>query len=52
VVTENTRALGFYDRLGFSRLVDEPGPVVYLGRALLAGKQNARDGRLPSRAWE
>lgn len=35
VVTENTRALGFYDRLGFIALaVDDPGPVTYLGRAL------------------
>ena len=33
VVSENTRALGFYDRLGFTNLdVDDPGPVVYLGR--------------------
>ena len=35
VVRENIPALGFYDRLGFARLdVDDPGPVVYLGRAL------------------
>lgn len=35
VVRENVRAFGFYDRLGFTRLdVDDPGPVVYLGRAL------------------
>ena len=35
VVSENTRALGFYDRLGFTNLdVDDPGPVVYLGLAL------------------
>jgi ribosomal protein S18 acetylase RimI-like enzyme len=34
VVTANTRALGFYDRIGFTRLpVDDPGPVAYLGRA-------------------
>jgi ribosomal protein S18 acetylase RimI-like enzyme len=35
VVTENARALGFYDRLGFTGLpVDDPGPVTYLGRVL------------------
>jgi ribosomal protein S18 acetylase RimI-like enzyme len=35
VVRENTRALGFYERLGFIALdVEEPGPVVYLGRTL------------------
>jgi ribosomal protein S18 acetylase RimI-like enzyme len=35
VVSENTRALGFYDRLGFTRLeAGDPGPVTYLGRAL------------------
>jgi ribosomal protein S18 acetylase RimI-like enzyme len=35
VVRENIRAFGFYDRLGFTRLeVDDPGAVVYLGRAL------------------
>jgi ribosomal protein S18 acetylase RimI-like enzyme len=35
VVRENVRAFGFYDRFGFTRLdVDDPGPVVYLGRAL------------------
>jgi ribosomal protein S18 acetylase RimI-like enzyme len=35
VVSENTRALGFYDRLGFTRLeAGHPGPVTYLGRAL------------------
>jgi ribosomal protein S18 acetylase RimI-like enzyme len=33
VASENTRALGFYDRIGFTRLaVDDPGPVTYLGR--------------------
>ncbi|HEY5398144.1 MAG TPA: GNAT family N-acetyltransferase [Trebonia sp.] len=35
VVTENTPALGFYDRLGFRALdVDDDGPVVYLGLKL------------------
>jgi ribosomal protein S18 acetylase RimI-like enzyme len=35
VVAENVAALGFYDRLGFTRLsVDDPGPIVYLGRTL------------------
>jgi GNAT superfamily N-acetyltransferase len=35
VVTANTRALGFYDRVGFTRLdVDDPGPVTFLGRAV------------------
>jgi GNAT superfamily N-acetyltransferase len=35
VVTANTRALGFYDRIGFTRLdVDDPGPVSYLGRVV------------------
>jgi ribosomal protein S18 acetylase RimI-like enzyme len=33
VVKENTRALGFYYRLGFTRLdADDSSPVVYLGR--------------------
>jgi ribosomal protein S18 acetylase RimI-like enzyme len=49
VVTENTKALGFYRRLGFSRLVDEPGPVVYLGRAILSKKKTPATGELPSR---
>ena len=35
VVTANTKALGFYDRIGFTDLeVDDPGPVTYLGRVL------------------
>ena len=35
VVKANARALGFYDRLGFTPLpVDDPGPVVYLGLRL------------------
>ena len=37
VTTANTRALGFYDRLGFRRLeITEPGEttVTYLGRRL------------------
>jgi ribosomal protein S18 acetylase RimI-like enzyme len=35
VVSENTPALGFYDRLGFRELdVADPGPVVYLGLKL------------------
>jgi ribosomal protein S18 acetylase RimI-like enzyme len=35
VVSENTPALGFYDRVGFRLVdVDDPGPVVYLGLAL------------------
>jgi ribosomal protein S18 acetylase RimI-like enzyme len=35
VVTANTRALGFYNRIGFTRLeTDAPDPVTYLGRAL------------------
>jgi ribosomal protein S18 acetylase RimI-like enzyme len=35
VVSKNTRALGFYDRIGFPRVeVDDPGGVTYLGRAL------------------
>ncbi|HEX3960725.1 MAG TPA: GNAT family N-acetyltransferase [Trebonia sp.] len=35
VVRENVRALGFYDRLGFTRFdVGLAGPVVYLARAL------------------
>jgi len=35
VVSENTPALAFYDRLGFRRVeVGDPGPVVYLGLAL------------------
>jgi hypothetical protein len=26
-------ALGFYDRIGYTRLeVEDPGPVIYLGR--------------------
>jgi GNAT superfamily N-acetyltransferase len=33
VTRQNTRALGFYPRVGFEPLeVDDPGPVVYLGR--------------------
>jgi GNAT superfamily N-acetyltransferase len=35
VMAGNAPALGFYDRLGFTRLpVDDPDPVVYLGRKL------------------
>jgi ribosomal protein S18 acetylase RimI-like enzyme len=35
VSARNAAAFGFYDRLGFERLtVDDPGPVVYLGRKL------------------
>jgi hypothetical protein len=35
VVSQNTRALGFYDRIGFTCVeVDEPGQVAYLGRGL------------------
>ena len=35
VTARNAEALGFYHRLGFERLaVDDPGPVVYLGRKL------------------
>ena len=34
VVSENVRALGFYDRLGFTRLDGDAPGVVYLGRAL------------------
>jgi ribosomal protein S18 acetylase RimI-like enzyme len=37
VVSKNTRALGFYDRIGFSRVeVDEPGQVIFLGRGVPA----------------
>jgi GNAT superfamily N-acetyltransferase len=37
VVTANTKALGFYDRVGFTGLdVDDPGPVTYLGRSFAA----------------
>ena len=37
VVSKNTRALGFYDRIGFTCVeVDEPGRVTYLGRAVTA----------------
>jgi ribosomal protein S18 acetylase RimI-like enzyme len=37
VVSQNTAALGFYERIGFGGVeVDEPGGVTYLGRALLA----------------
>jgi ribosomal protein S18 acetylase RimI-like enzyme len=37
VVSENIRALGFYDRIGFTRVEGgDPGPVTYLGRALTA----------------
>jgi ribosomal protein S18 acetylase RimI-like enzyme len=33
VVSTNTKALGFYERIGFTGLqVDDPGPVTYLGR--------------------
>ena len=35
VVADNVPAIGFYRRLGFEPLaVDDPGPVVYLGRKL------------------
>jgi ribosomal protein S18 acetylase RimI-like enzyme len=35
VVADNLPAIGFYRRLGFEPLaVDDPGPVVYLGRKL------------------
>jgi ribosomal protein S18 acetylase RimI-like enzyme len=35
VVADNVPAIGFYRRLGFEPLpVDDPGPVVYLGRRL------------------
>jgi ribosomal protein S18 acetylase RimI-like enzyme len=35
VVSENFRALGFYDRIGFTRVEgSDPGPVTYLGRVL------------------
>jgi GNAT superfamily N-acetyltransferase len=35
VARGNTAALGFYDRLGFTRLpVDDPDPIVYLGLGL------------------
>jgi len=35
VVADNVAALGFYDRLGFTRLaVNDPGAVVYLGLKL------------------
>ncbi|WP_189080632.1 GNAT family N-acetyltransferase [Mangrovihabitans endophyticus] len=34
MVTANTRARGFYDRLGFHRIpVPDPGPITYLGRS-------------------
>ena len=37
VVADNVRAIGFYRRLGFGLLdVEDPGPVVYLGRKLSA----------------
>jgi ribosomal protein S18 acetylase RimI-like enzyme len=35
VVSENTKALGFYQRIGFTCIeVDEPGQVTYQARAL------------------
>jgi ribosomal protein S18 acetylase RimI-like enzyme len=35
VVSENTKALGFYERIGFTCIeVDEPGQVTYQARAL------------------
>ena len=35
VVAGNVRAIGSYRRLGFGPLdVEDPGPVVYLGRKL------------------
>ncbi len=35
VVSENTPALGFYERLGFRPLdVEDAGPAVYLGMTL------------------
>jgi ribosomal protein S18 acetylase RimI-like enzyme len=35
VVSANTRALGFYDRIGFTHVDGgDPEPVTYLGRAL------------------
>lgn len=38
MVTDNTRARGFYDRLGFSEIVvPDPGPVTYLGRSTTRG---------------
>ncbi|WP_285781578.1 hypothetical protein [Microbispora sp. NBRC 16548] len=34
MLTVNTRASAFYDRLGFHEiLVPDPGPVSYLGRS-------------------
>jgi hypothetical protein len=37
VVSANTRALGFYDRIGFTVVeVNEPGQVTYLGRSVTA----------------
>ncbi len=42
VVTDNTRALGFYPRVGFEPLqVADPGPVVYFGRTLSRGPGGA-----------
>ncbi len=34
MLTANTRARAFYDRVGFHEIaVPDPGPVTYLGRA-------------------
>ena len=49
VMAANAPALRFYDRLGFRRLdVAEPGPVVYLGLALLPPGQG--EGPRPAEA--
>ena len=48
VVATNTGALAFYDRLGFIRVpYDDPGPVVYLGRALNDALRSAPSSGLP-----
>ncbi len=45
VVTDNTRALGFYPRVGFEPLqVADPGPVVYFGRTLTRPPSGASAG--------
>ena len=44
MVTQNTRARGFYDRLGFHEIpVADPGPVTYLGCPTTSGPRLIQD---------